>query len=134
MTDSFIKSELARAWRESDLDEPVNRHEEGGYIVMNDEGAWAVERSPPGGQSRVVPPPLDASQRYNGMRVVGTFHTHPNPLIDELGREWEQAPSESDRRWHRRRGIRGFVISRSMVYEIEPTGAIIERGEREKVL
>ena len=129
-----IIAEMRRAWRESQPDDLAHRHEEGGYIILNPDHSFAVERWPHGEQSRIVPPSLDANNCYNGRVVVAVFHTHPNPPIDETGREWEQGPSESDRRWHARRLLRGFVVSRMLVYEIDVNANISILGEREKVI
>jgi len=129
-----IVAELSRAWRESHADDPIARHEEGGYIVRNPDLSYGVERWPRGGQSRIVPPSLDANTCYNGKAVVAAFHTHPNPPIDETGREWEQGPSESDRRWHKRRKLKGFVVSRTLVYQIDASANISVIGKRDEVL
>jgi hypothetical protein len=79
-----------------------------------------------------VPPPLDANHCYNGKVVVAAFHTHPNPPVDEAGQEWEQGPSESDQRWHKRRKLRGFVISRTLIYELDVDGtfSVHEKTQR----
>jgi hypothetical protein len=134
LTDPSICAELDRAWRESQPDAPTYRHEEGGYIVQNDDNSYSIERWPRGGQSRIMPPPLDANNCYNGRAVIATFHTHPHPPIDEMGREWEQRPSESDRRWHERRRVHGIVISRELVFEIDANGTVSVLGKRREVL
>ena len=133
-TDPTIAAEMSRAWRESQPDDPLTRHEEGGYIVQNADLSYAVERWSRGENSRIVPPPLDCNSCYDGKVVVAACHTPPNPLVDEVGREWEQAPSESDRRWHGRRRLRGFVISRMLVYEIDVNATVFVLGERDEVL
>jgi hypothetical protein len=130
----LIKSELRRAWQQSLEDDPINRHEERGYIVLNPDSSLAVERWPRGEQSRIVPPLLAADNRYNGKPVVAAFHTHPNPSVDEEGRLWEQAPSPSDRRWHGRRKLRGYVISGSHVYAVDANGSVSVLGKRDEVL
>jgi hypothetical protein len=66
--------------------------------------------------------------------VLATFHTHPNPPIDERGRAWKQEPGESDRRWHQCRGLRGFVVSDALVYEIDLNGNVRTVGRRDEVL
>jgi len=132
--DPCIIAELNRAWHESQADDPMSRHEEGGYVVMNSDGACGVERWPRGGQFRIQPPPPDRGNRYNGKVIIATFHTHPNPPVDEAGRAWEQAPSQSDQRWHWRRKLRGFVISRAFAYEIDTNGHVTVLGKRDKVL
>jgi len=134
LTDSTIIAEISRAWRESQPDDPANRHEEGGYIVLNPNRTCGIERWPRGWQSRIVPPPMDANNCYNQKPVIAAFHTHPNPPVDEIGREWEQGPSESDRRWHRHRNIRGFVVSRLLVYEIDESASVSVVGKRDEVL
>jgi hypothetical protein len=102
--------------------------------VRNPDHSYGVERWPRGEESRIVPPALDANSVYNGNAVVAAFHTHPNPPLDEVGREWEQGPSEADRRWHRRRKVRGIVITRTLVYEIDVNGTVSVLGKRDEVL
>jgi hypothetical protein len=129
-----ILAEMNRAWRESQADDPMHRHEEGGYIVLNADSSHGIERWTRGGQSQIMPPALDANNCYNGKVVVAAFHTHPNPARDETGQEWEQGPSESDRGWHGRRKLRGFVIGWMLVYEIGVNAAISVIGKRDEVL
>jgi hypothetical protein len=134
LTDPSIIAELRRAWRESQPDDPVNRHEEGGYILLNPDLSYGVERWSRGGQFLITPLPLDSTNCYNGSVVASTFHTHPNPPLDEDGREWEQAPSESDRRWHARRKLQGIVISRVLIYEIDVNANVFVFGRSDEVL
>ena len=134
LTDPAIIAEINRAWEESRTDNQANRHEEGGYIVLNPDRTLGVERWPRGEKFRMAPPPLSADNCYNGKVVVAAFHTHPNPSIDENGQEWEQGPSQSDRRWHALRNLRGFVISRTLVYEIDVAANISIIGRRDEVL
>ena len=134
LTNPEVIAEFRRAWRESMPDDSENRHEEGGFIVLNPDQSFAIERWPRGGRSRIVPPPLDDNRCYNGNVVVAAFHTHPNPPIDEDGREWEQEPSESDRRWHERQKLRGFVVGRLLVYEIDVDANVSVLGKRDEVL
>ena len=128
-----VRAAMNAAWVDSQPNSRVNRHEEGGYVVHAD-GGLEVHRWQRGEQSQLTPPPLDADHCYNGKVAIAAFHTHPNPPIDEIGEEWEQTPSKSDRRWHQRRKLRGFVISRSLVYEIDVLGNVYVVGAREKVL
>ena len=81
-----------------------------------------------------MPPSLDIHNRYEEKEAVAAFHTHPNPPVDEAGREWEQGPSEGDRRWHARRRLRGFVVGRVFVYEIDVNAEIKVIGRREDLL
>jgi hypothetical protein len=134
LTDPAIVAEMSRAWRDSRPNDPANRHEEGGYILLNPDLSYGIERWSRGGQSRIAAPPLDAKNCYNGKVVIATFHTHPNPPVDEAGLEWEQGPSESDRRWHMRRKLRGFVIGWTLIYEIDVNAGISVLGKRNEVL
>jgi hypothetical protein len=134
LADPAIIAELRSAWRDSVADDPANRHEEGGYILVMPDGSYEVERWRRGEQSYIDPPPLDENHCYNGKAVVAAFHTHPNPPQDEMGREWEQGPGGSDRRWHQRKKIRGFVISRSLIFEIDLNANVSVIGKREEVL
>ena len=103
--------------------------------MQNADGSFGVARWPRGESDRVTPPPLDSGgDRYNGLSVVAVFHTHPNPPMDEEGREWEQEPSASDRRWHGRRRLRGFVISQALVYDIGVNTGVTVIGRRDEVL
>ena len=104
------------------------------FMVLNQDRSHGVERWPRGGQYRITPPSLDDHNRYNGKAVVAAFHTHPNPPVDEAGRVWEQGPSASDRRWHRRRKLRGFVVSRMFVHEIDVERRVSVAGNRDEVL
>jgi hypothetical protein len=134
LTDPTIIAEISRAWQESQTDDPAARHEEGGYVVLNPDLSYGVERWRRGGQFRIVPPSLDVNGCYNGRVVVAAFHTHPNPSVDETGREWEQGPTESDRRWHVRRKLRGYVVSRTVVYLIDVNAVVSVVGRRDEVL
>lgn len=102
--------------------------------MLNPDHSYAIERWARGEQSRIVPPALDADNCYNMRRVVAAFHTHPNPPVDEAGAEWEQGPSESDRRWHGRRKLRGFVVSQMFIYEIDANANVSAIGKRDEVL
>jgi hypothetical protein len=62
LKDPVVIGEMSRAWQASGADDPANRHEEAGYIVQNPDGSVAVERWPPGEQSRIAPPPLDSPE------------------------------------------------------------------------
>lgn len=125
---------IRQAWRESEANAPVDRHEEGGYIVVAPDHSYRIERWPRGELCRITPPSIAPDNRYNGMSIVAAFHTHPNPPVDEMGREWEQGPSRADRRWHERHEIGGFVVSQKFVYGIDASGQISLIGPRDEVL
>jgi hypothetical protein len=113
LNDGTVSDAIDDAWEDSDADDKDNRHEEGGWIYQcRREGShgweyfFCVERVPSGTRSGITPgnPP-----EKENCRVVGFFHTHPNPPEDEDGNEWEQGPSETDKRWHNRHKIPGIV-------------------------
>lgn len=88
-----VKQAMRAAWNDSQASDKNKRHEEGGYIVKNADGSYGVERWPTGGQKSISPPSRAADGKYNGKEVVGEFHTHPNPDVDEDGKHWREAPS-----------------------------------------
>lgn len=65
-------------------------HEEGGFIVQEQGGNYAVLRWPHGTQDEILVPPHPGCQAQ-GARIVATFHTHPN-----AGSDFVQDPSEDD--------------------------------------
>ena len=133
LDDSSVAAAIRAAWADSQAESLADRHEEGGYIVRHSDLSFGVHRWPRGERARISPPPLDLDNCYNGNRVVAAFHTHPNPSVDEAGNRWEQGPSESDRRWHERRGLRGFVVTGSSVFEIDAGGNVSVVGKREEL-
>jgi len=122
--DPNVRKEMKQAWTDSQADDPAERHEEGGYIVKNEDGSYGVERWPRGGGSSIEPPPRESEGKYNGKEIVGEFHTHPNPPIDEKGKQWTQGGHEGD--W---RAIAGenypgesYIISMDHVWVVDPQG------------
>lgn len=45
-----VRAAFAAAWADSLADDPVQRHEEGGYIYTDLTGTVIVRRAPPGGR------------------------------------------------------------------------------------
>jgi hypothetical protein len=81
---------LATAWIDSQVTDPVRRHEEGGWIYMDlSTGTIDTRRAAAGSRSRLslANPPLLPNHV-----VVGTFHTHPNPASEG----WSTGPSPQD--------------------------------------
>ena len=119
-----VQRGMRQAWTDSQAGDPAHRHEEGGYIVRNADGTYGVERWPRGAGASITPPARDAQGRYNGKEVVGEFHTHPNPPVDEAGRQWAQGGHAGD--WN---GIaaenysgESYIISDASVWSVSPTG------------
>ena len=105
--DPTVSAAIEQAWTDSQAGDKDNRHEEGGWIVQDTTtGALSVVRWPAGTRSSINPgdpPEIPCS------RVVGEFHTHPNPPVDEDGNKWEQGPSVSDENAANALGIPGIV-------------------------
>lgn len=116
-----VRQCLWEAWQDSQPDDPVNRHEEGGYIVRHEDGTIGCERWPRGLTGAILPPQTPWGL-YNGKRVIAEFHTHPKPPPATQG------PSRPDLR-----GIvdddyeaESYVISVVAIFRIEPDGAVTE--------
>lgn len=87
---SAVIQALDAAWADSQVSDPTDRHEEGGWIYLDlATGVIVTQRAPAGTQNRLslAHPPLLANHV-----IVGTFHTHPNPASDG----WESGPSSQD--------------------------------------
>ncbi|UCE26642.1 MAG: hypothetical protein JSW52_09875 [Candidatus Coatesbacteria bacterium] len=117
LADDTVSDAIDDAWDDSDAGDKDKRHEEGGWILwcrQQHGSEWQysfkVVRVASGGRSGITPgnPP-----EQENCRVVGFFHTHPNPPTDEDGDNWEQGPSESDNNWHNRHKIPGVVRNAS---------------------
>ncbi len=81
---------FVEAWADSRVDDPTDRHEEGGWIYLDlSTGVIVTRRAPAGTRSRLslANPPLLPNHV-----IVGTFHTHPNPASEG----WETGPSIQD--------------------------------------
>jgi hypothetical protein len=85
-----VQQALEEAWRDSLPNDPLNRHEEGGWIYLDTTaGVITIRRAPAGAQAMLdltVPPIVPGSV------VVATFHTHPNPSAEG----WQPGPSAAD--------------------------------------
>jgi hypothetical protein len=99
LNDPVVQAALDQAWIDSLPGDPVQRHEEGGWIYMDTTtGQVTFRRASSGapqnlnlGNPPVVP----------GSVVVGTFHTHPNPTAQG----WEPGPSPDDQYWSNVSGV-----------------------------
>jgi hypothetical protein len=90
LADPVVQQAMTQAWQDSQVNDPNNRHEEGGWIYLDlNTGALTIRRAPPGRRTRLnlANPPLPPDNV-----IVGTFHTHPNPTAEG----WEPGPSPQD--------------------------------------
>jgi len=67
---------LRDAWHESQPGTSA-AHEEGGFVLRDQDGSLTVERWLQGGRRQIQVPPHRGGLR-GGLLVVATFHTHPN--------------------------------------------------------
>jgi len=130
-----VRKGMRMAWENSNSDSPQDRHEEGGYITRDDKGKLGFESWPAGGRDNIRVP-RDKDGKFKGKKVIGTYHTHPNPPVDEYGNKWNQEPSPNDLEYIKRAKFEGesYVISRELIYVIKPDGKIEILGSREDVL
>ena len=128
-----VRSELRQAWIDS---EPglIGGHEEGGFIVETADGDMQVVRWPEGFQDAIQVPP-HADCLVDGLKIVASFHTHPN-----IGRDYLQEPGETDKRAVRDDpALKGedyvgeFVLSQALIYLITPAGQVREMDDTQAV-
>lgn len=129
-----MRNGLRQAWLDSQAG-LTGGHEEGGFVLSDAAAKINIVRWPRGEQDRIVMPP-HAECRLGDTNIIATFHTHPN-----TGRDYLQEPGESDRLAVRDdpdlKGpayIGEFVISRDIIYLIEPTGRVVEVGATDEIL
>ncbi|MFH0769016.1 MAG: hypothetical protein V1932_05570 [Chloroflexota bacterium] len=103
----WVSAAIEDAWKDSQVNDKYNRHEEGGWILQNIEyGQLTVIRVPSGTRAELT---IGDPPSREGWRVVGFFHTHPSPPIDEFGTGWEFGPSDTDYDAARSLGLPGLI-------------------------
>jgi hypothetical protein len=134
LKDAAVRAALRRAWDDSRPGSP-EAHEEGGFVLLEADGAFSIERWPRGGQDQIEVPEY-ANGLRRGRPIVATFHTHPNPAP-----EYDQKPSLTDIRavrddleLHHLQYVGELVVAAEMVYLILPNGQVGEIGSRIEVL
>src|SRR5262245_34252675 len=89
LANATVRLAIEEAWVASLADDPINRHEEGGWIYMDlATGEISTRRVPPGLQAEIH---LESPPEVAGAVVVGIFPTHPNPTSEG----WLSGPSEA---------------------------------------
>lgn len=100
---SIVSAAIDASWTDSQVADPANRHEEGGWIYMDTTtGAITTRRAPRGGGASIN---LWNPPEVSGSVVVGNWHTHPNPTSEG----WEPGPSGADTTNQGRRNVPGIV-------------------------
>jgi hypothetical protein len=90
LRDPSVLQALEQAWTDSLPGDPLQRHEEGGWIYSDaTTGAISIRRAPAGIRAFID---LNTPPTVAGSLVIATFHTHPNPSAEG----WNPGPSVGD--------------------------------------
>jgi hypothetical protein len=109
-----VQQALEQAWLDSLSADPIQRHEEGGWIYVDTTtGDIAGRRAVSGGQAAID---LGHPPVVTGSVVVGKSHTHPNPTADG----WNPGPSELDQRVDAVHGVPNLIRADDGVYVSGP--------------
>jgi hypothetical protein len=114
LASSEVMQALTGAWADSQVNDPTDRHEEGGWIYLDlSNGAIATTRASAGTQNRLslANPPVLPNHV-----IVGTFHTHPNPASEG----WEIGPSIQDERAANYTGVPWLIRAEDGDYSAGP--------------
>jgi hypothetical protein len=110
-----VQSAMAQAWTDSQPSDPVNRHEEGGWIYMDTtSGQVHVVRAPAGAGASLN---LQNPPTVPGSVLVAKFHTHPNPTSEG----WDPGPSAQDVRVDARNGVPDLITADDGAHSSGPT-------------
>jgi hypothetical protein len=90
LNELVVQQALGQAWTDSLAGDPIQRHEEGGWIYVNMTTGEVVARRAPAGLQTTLD--LSAPPLIPDAVVVATFHTDPNPSADG----WDSGPSAAD--------------------------------------
>ncbi len=103
LADVAIQQALEKAWMDSQVGDPTQRHEEGGWIYMDvTTGVLTIRAAQRGMRSPIN---LEHPLVVLGAVVVGKFHTHPNPTAEG----WVPGPSAADRANAVRHGVPSLI-------------------------
>jgi hypothetical protein len=129
-----VRAALRAAWEQS-LPGTATAHEEGGFVLQQDDGQLRIEPWPRG-RLNEIEVPAHVGGRRNGLIIIATFHTHPNP-----GADFQQEPSLTDIRAVRHdpnlrhREYEGeVVVSFEKTYQIQPDGSVVVLGDTRELL
>ena len=103
LNNPVVQTAMDQAWADSQVGDPANRHEEGGWIYMDPAtGRITVVRAPVGQQASIS---LANPPAVPGSVLVGKFHTHPNPTAEG----WDPGPSGPDQQVDARHGVPDLI-------------------------
>jgi hypothetical protein len=134
LRDANVRDYLTKAWNESFPDSD-QAHEEGGFIVTGDQGAFDVVRWDQGEFLNIVVPPHRGC-RINGQEIVASFHTHPHSTkgYDQLPTDTDIRAVKHDRQLKGLNYVGEFVISLVEIYLIDPKGHVSSLGGTAELL
>ncbi|MDX1606084.1 MAG: hypothetical protein R3202_07810 [Candidatus Competibacterales bacterium] len=136
LDDPSVLAALRKVWEDSQAGDAKARHVEGGYLVRDRDGVFALERWPAGERGGIQPLPLDPDGRVGGLEVLGEVRTQPNPPLDEKGRKWLQGLQGADRKALAGEPYSGesFLLGREEFWCLPAGGDPQLLGDREEVL
>lgn len=115
LTAEELLEALDEAWEDSLPDDPILRHEEGGWLYLDTtSGAIAVRRAPAGSQASLD---LSSPPTIPNAVVIATFHTHPNPGVEG----WNTGPSSDDTASAWYLGVPCFIRADDGIHTTGPT-------------
>jgi hypothetical protein len=119
LANPIVQQALAEAWRDSEVNDPLRRHEEGGWMYLDlATGRLTVLRAPTGLMDAID---LRFPPEVNGSVIVGKFHTHPNPTSEG----WYGGPSIADQEVDAEHGVPDVIRADDGTYV---SGPAIRRG------
>jgi len=133
LSNQSIRIALRQAWIDSDFG-ITGGHEEGGFIVKDEDENLSMIRWAKG-QKDVIQVPPHANCKIGSLEIIASFHTHPN-----TGSDYLQEPSETDKRAVRNDlNLKGvdyvgeFVISQAIIFLVSPAGQVREIDDTQTV-
>lgn len=102
---AVVQAAFEAAWADSFVDDPLLRHEEGGFISAKPTtGEIIVRRAPPGGTRELN---LTSPLIVRGAYLVATYHTHPKLIVDG----GDPDPSPDDIEISEESGVPWFIVA-----------------------
>jgi hypothetical protein len=131
LSNKDVRHALVQAWIDSNPG-VTGGHEEGGFVVRDEDGGLNVRRWQRGLHDTIQVLP-HRNCAFDGLEIIASFHTHPN-----TGNDYLQEPSETDKRAVRddpdlkgENYVGEFVISQAVIYLVSPAGQVREIDETE---
>ncbi|CAN5641346.1 hypothetical protein BH11PLA2_BH11PLA2_15710 [soil metagenome] len=128
LNQDVVVTSLLTAWLESNPG-LTGGHEEGGFIVKEPTGEYAIHRWPRGTEY-YIDPSEHPNCHSDSLPIIASFHTHPN-----IGTGSQQSPGKADIRAVRddpdlkaTHYLGEFVISNAEIYLVAPDGVVHNVG------